>query len=118
MSAVLEIRCKQYTYDLAQGEEYDVMREVKEARKTSMLRDSLLGCKHEIELLTSHHLGLSKGQCCHMLDQQEWIYGRFNVCIPVIMDGTDGRHGSVRPASCNLCTLAFVDYRQRDPLSR
>jgi len=91
MSAIFEIRDKQSAYDLARDKEFDVIRELKEARKTSKFRDSLLGCKREIELLTAHHLGLSKGQSCLMLGQQEWISGRFNVCIPVVVNGSDGK---------------------------
>jgi hypothetical protein len=91
MSAVFEILGKHSNYELARDKESDVIREIKEARETSKFRDSLLESKREIELLTAHHLGLSKGQDCLMLGQQDWICGRFNVCIPVVVNGLDGR---------------------------
>jgi hypothetical protein len=90
MPVSFRISGKPITYELAQDDESDFIRKIQEARKTSKFCNSLLACQREIELLSAHHLRLNKGQRCVMLGQEHWICGGFNVCIPVVVYGTDG----------------------------
>lgn len=78
------------SYKSAAAKETDAIKTIKDNRKTMSFCKYLLGCKTDVETLTAHHLGLASGQRCVMLGLQEWIAGRFNVCIPVSVTDTDG----------------------------
>lgn len=44
-----------------------------------------------IESIVSYHMNLNKKQTCRVEEVKYWISGSFNVCIPVVIDGQDGR---------------------------
>ncbi|BCR96230.1 uncharacterized protein AKAW2_21169A [Aspergillus luchuensis] len=44
-----------------------------------------------IESIVSYHMNLNIKQTCRVEEVKEWISGSFNVCIPVVIDGQDGR---------------------------
>ncbi|EEP77962.1 predicted protein [Uncinocarpus reesii 1704] len=52
-------------------------------------RDYLDDSHHSIQQIVSHHLGLSRSHLCQISHHSDWIYGGFNVCIPVAV--TDSR---------------------------
>jgi hypothetical protein len=93
MSKVLQLRGKQYTYKSASDEEFDFLTKVEDEEQTSSFIHQLPRYKQSIELLTAHHLRLSKAQNCVMSSMEEWRYGRFNVCIPVAIQNPDGKAG-------------------------
>lgn len=48
----------------------------------------LLGHKTEIESLVSFHLGVN---LCEIADEADWLFGSYNVCIPVYINRPSGK---------------------------
>ncbi|KAL2433586.1 hypothetical protein ABEF95_007067 [Exophiala dermatitidis] len=73
--------------------------------------------------IVSHHLSLRRFQQCEVSDRSEWLYGSFNVCIPInvtnwrkqrlllrcplpyILGGPDGLDEKIR---CEAATFAWI----------
>lgn len=73
--------------------------------------------------IVSHHLSLSLFQQCEVSDRSEWLYGSFNVCIPInvtnwrkqrlllrcplpyMLGGPDGLDEKIR---CEAATFAWI----------
>lgn len=41
--------------------------------------------RYVIEGLVAHHLGLGQN-ACHVSEQQEWLHGSFNLCVPILVN--------------------------------
>ena len=55
--------------------------------------------REDIERIASYHLGLGPSDTCRTGDVKEWVYGSFNVCIPLYVSkqGQDlGKHALIR----------------------
>lgn len=53
----------------------------------------LLDHKTDIESLVSFHLGIN---ACEIADQVDWLFGSYNVCIPVYVNGSSGKRVLIR----------------------
>lgn len=41
--------------------------------------------RESIKSVVLHHLGLSSSGTCHVAEQNDWIHGSFNICIPITL---------------------------------
>lgn len=64
----------------------DVLLELCYSRKQEELLDYLRDSRGDIENAVSRHLGLSKSERCRLGEQDEWMRGNFNLCIPVYIE--------------------------------
>lgn len=78
---------RQITLDAALDSVDDMLLELSYPSKQTAFFSHLREQQSGIEALVSFHLGLSRTDRCRMSETEEWMYGYYNVCIPIYVDG-------------------------------
>jgi hypothetical protein len=83
MPTTIQLRDRQLDYRAAASDDKDVLREANELLETIRAGDILSRQADEIRQLVAHHFRLGSTDGCVVATRDRWIYGRFNVCVPV-----------------------------------
>ncbi|KAF2459630.1 hypothetical protein BDY21DRAFT_384754 [Lineolata rhizophorae] len=113
MPATLHLLDRTITFSSAAENETDILRKVDLAGQTRKFYAYLWTHKNEIEAVTAHHLHMSRMERCVVSYQDEWIHGRFNICVPVLVmrkNGTSSRKpGTVdEKMGCEVATYVWM----------
>ena len=90
MPATLDLLNRQIRYSSAVEHESNLLKKLTYVSETRKVYAYLSERIDDIEELTAHHLGVGREQCV-VAHWSEWIRGSFNVCIPLSVNGQDGR---------------------------
>jgi hypothetical protein len=87
------------TLSAAEEEEEDMRAELQYSRKTAELVDEIIGKEKEIKSLIATHCGLPRPDLVQISDMFDgpkilWIYGSFNLCIPVYIHSREESQSS------------------------
>lgn len=72
------------TYSAAKDEETNVLHKLSYWNQRNKFFAHLESRQNTIKSLVGHHLGLQPSEC-HVVDVEDWLYGSFNVCIPITL---------------------------------
>ena len=71
------------TRDAALEEKQDMLRRLTYWDKRINFLVYLLDYSPEIEAIVSYYMGLSRKGSCYLAPLDDWIYGSFNICLPI-----------------------------------
>lgn len=46
--------------------------------------------------VVAHHLGLGSYAVCHVAEEENWLNGSFNICVPTTIDNWNGKRVLIR----------------------
>ncbi|KFY17973.1 hypothetical protein V492_00223 [Pseudogymnoascus sp. VKM F-4246] len=84
------------TYSVAQDREVNVLHQLGYCDKKDRFFDCLYRKRNLMQAVVAHHLSLRLPDACHIADMSEWLYGSFNVCIPVTISTWQGKRVLLR----------------------
>lgn len=74
---------QEITYSFAKNEEVNILHRLEYQDHQHNFFSHLLNNRDWIKAVVAHHLRLQSTDACHVADIADWLYGSFNVCIPV-----------------------------------
>ncbi|EAW15263.1 uncharacterized protein ACLA_059270 [Aspergillus clavatus NRRL 1] len=87
---------REITYASAKEEEGNILHQLEYHDKQTRFFTHLYNNRDWIKTIVAHHLNLSSPAVCRVSEVEDWLYGSFNVCIPVILSNSDGKRVLVR----------------------
>ncbi|KAL9126833.1 MAG: hypothetical protein Q9217_004184 [Psora testacea] len=81
------------TFEEAVEEEHNMLQRLTYWQKQFDFMVYLLEQRVEIESIVSYHLNIDRTARCRLTPPDEWIYGTFNICLPVYIDNWTRRPG-------------------------
>ncbi|PLB53306.1 hypothetical protein P170DRAFT_454417 [Aspergillus steynii IBT 23096] len=79
------------TYSAAQDREDNVLHQLQYYDAQLLFFSRLNENTDWMRRVVTHHLQLGPFNRCHVANAEDWIYGSFNVCVPVMIDGWNQR---------------------------
>ncbi|KAI1946120.1 hypothetical protein LOZ53_003180 [Ophidiomyces ophidiicola] len=82
---------EEITYSVAKEKETNILQRLSYVEKRDEFFGQLKRNTGWIKSTITHHIGLHSPNACQISDEDDWLYGSFNVCIPVTVDSKNWR---------------------------
>ncbi|KAI1959267.1 hypothetical protein LOZ58_004538 [Ophidiomyces ophidiicola] len=82
---------EEITYSVAKEKETNILQRLSYVEKRDKFFGQLKRNTGWIKSTIAHHIGLHSPNACQISDEDDWLYGSFNVCIPVTVDSKNWR---------------------------
>ncbi|KAK2811582.1 hypothetical protein FQN50_001924 [Emmonsiellopsis sp. PD_5] len=83
------------TYSVAKEKEVNILHQLGYHEKQNQFFAHLRSRQEWMVAVVAHHLGL-KSSRCHVEDEEHWLHGSFNVCVPIAVDDWDVKRVLIR----------------------
>ncbi|KAG2414306.1 hypothetical protein HFD88_003497 [Aspergillus terreus] len=90
------LRNKEITYSAAKEDESNILHRLGYHDKQTQFFAHLRERRDRMKVIAAHHLGLRSSNGCRVADQEDWMHGSFNVCIPITVGDWDGKRVLIR----------------------
>lgn len=77
---------REITYSEAKADEFSILHQLGYPSEQKRFFANLHDKREWIKATVTHHLGLRSPNECHVANQENWLHGSFNVCIPITID--------------------------------
>ncbi|PGH29554.1 hypothetical protein GX50_07696 [[Emmonsia] crescens] len=89
----LSLRGKDVSLEEGLDDNNNILHQLGYAQKHKDFSSQLVSLKTEIEATVTFHL---RARCCELGDKAKWMFGSYNVCIPVCINSLSDNHPLVR----------------------
>lgn len=89
------LRGREITYSAAREEECNILHQLGYHAKQTQFFAHLRDRRDWMRAVVAYHLGLPSA-ACHVAEEENWLHGSFNVCVPVAIDGWNKKRVLIR----------------------
>ncbi|KKZ66798.1 hypothetical protein EMCG_07516 [[Emmonsia] crescens] len=90
------LRDREITYSAAKEQELNILHQLGYYEQQTKFFSHIHDRQNWIRAVVAHHLGLKSASACRVAEEENWLYGSFNVCVPVSIDCWDGKRVLIR----------------------
>lgn len=90
------LRDREITYSAAKEQELNILHQLGYYEQQTKFFSHIHDRQNWIRAVVAHHLGLKSASACRVAEEENWLYGSFNVCVPVSIDDWDGKRVLIR----------------------
>jgi hypothetical protein len=90
------IRDEEITYSAAKDQEANILHQLGYYEQQIQFFSYLHNRRDWMRTVVAHHLGLKSPTTCHIAEEESWLHGSFNVCVPITIDDWNGKRVLIR----------------------